>query len=240
VITVPVLAEQTGKAGLAVEGTLLVAQSGLLGSATMAVGSGGLTGGADPEGDEAFRERILFRKRNPPQGGSAADYVIWASSVPGVTRVFVERLFAGPGTVRVFPVFDDDYPGGVAPPARIAEVAAYLDGLKPAGAQLMVSAPVAHVINISVSGLSPNTVPVQNAGRAELASTFRRLGRVAGADSATSGLPYLATPHSFSRSWLWQALANAAGEQAHVITAPAADIAIPAGAIPVLGTVSFS
>jgi uncharacterized phage protein gp47/JayE len=240
VFNVPVLAEKTGKSGLAIEGTVLVAQTGVTGTASIAVGTGGLNGGADPEDDEAFRQRILFRKRNPPQGGSAADYVIWASSVPGVTRVFVERLFAGPGTVRVFPVFDDAYAGGVAPPARIAEVAQYLDALKPAGAQLMVSAPAGHVINVGISGLSPNTVPVQNAARAELQAAFRRLGRVSGTDASTTGLPYLATPHSFSRSWLWQAVANAAGEHAHVINAPAADVVIPAGSIPVLGTVTFS
>ena len=32
-------------------------------------------------------------KRTPPQGGSAADYVIWARQVSGVSRVFVERLW---------------------------------------------------------------------------------------------------------------------------------------------------
>jgi uncharacterized phage protein gp47/JayE len=239
-ITVPILAERTGKVGLALAGTTLIAQSGVTGSVAIAVESAGLTGGADPESDDAYRERILFRKRNPPQGGSAADYVIWASGVPGVTRVFVERLFAGPGTVRVFPVFDDEHPGGVAPPARIAEVAAHLDGLRPAGAQLMVSAPAAHVIDVTISGMSPNVVPVQTAARAELQAAFRRLGRVAGGDASAIGVPYLATPHSFSRSWLWQAVANAAGEQAHVIASPAADVAIPAGSIPVLGTVTFS
>lgn len=239
-LKVSVVAEAEGKAGLAQAGTALLAQAGVTGAATVAVDSGGLTGGADPEDDESFRARILFRKRNPPQGGSAADYVIWASEVPGVTRVFVERLFNGPGTVRVFPLFDDDYPGGVAPAGRVAEVAAYLDTLRPAGAALSVAAPVAQPINIDVSGLVPASVTVEEAARAELASAFRRLGRVAGADSESPSMPYLATPHVFSRSWLWQAVANAAGEQSHQIASPPTDVPIAVGSIPVLGTVTFS
>lgn len=239
-LALSVTSELSTKATIAVAGTPLVALSGVTGTATIAVAAGGLVGGSDVEDDESFRARILFRKRNPPQGGSAADYVMWATEVPGVTRVFVERLWQGPGTVRVFPVFDDDYPGGVAPPARISEVAAHLQGLRPAGASLSVLAPVAAPINVTVSGLVPNTGMVQEAVRAEMLSMFRRLGRVAGLDTPSPSMPYLATPLSFSRSWLWQSAANAAGEQAHIIAAPATDVVIPAGSIPVLGTVSFS
>src|SRR5215831_10507371 len=44
-----------------------------------------MTGGADTETDDQLRARVLFRIRNPPMGGSAADYIEWALSVPGVT-----------------------------------------------------------------------------------------------------------------------------------------------------------
>lgn len=239
-LTLPVVSEANGKATIAVAGTSLTASSGVVGTAAIAVGSGGLVGGGDLEGDEPFRERILFRKRNVPQGGSAADYVMWASEVPGVTRVFVERLWAGPGTVRVFPLFDDDYPGGIAPAGRILQVADYLETLRPAGAALTVSAPNAATIDVVVSGLSPNSPTVQEAVRAEMRAAFRRRGRVSGIDETFASMPYLASPLSFSRSWLWQAAANATGEQAHGIAAPPADIAIPSGSIPVLGSVTFS
>lgn len=239
-LTLPVVSEASGKETIAVAGTSLTASSGVVGSAAIVVAAGGLVGGADREGDESWRERILFRKRNIPQGGSAADYVMWAREVPGVTRVFVERVWAGPGTVRVFPVFDDDYPGGIAPAGRIAQVADYLESLRPAGAALTVSAPNARVIDVVIGGLSPNTPTVQEAVRAELAAAIRRRGRVAGSDEAFASMPYLASPLSFSRSWLWQAAANATGEQAHTVAAPAADISIPVGSIPVLGSVTFS
>jgi uncharacterized phage protein gp47/JayE len=81
---------------------------------------------------------------------------------------------------------------------------------------------------------------VQEAVRAELASTFRRLGRVAGNDDAFGAMPYLASPQSFSRSWIWQAVANASGEERHAITSPNADIPLAAGEFPVLGTVTFT
>lgn len=239
-LTLPVVSEESGKTTIAVEGTSLSASTGIVGTATVAVGVGGLVGGADREGDESFRERILFRKRNVPQGGSAADYVMWASEVPGVTRVFVERLWAGPGTVRVFPLFDDDYPSGIAPAGRITQVANFLETLRPAGAALTVSAPNPTVIDVVLSGLSPNSPTVHEAVRAELRAAFRRRGRVAGIDETFSAMPYLASPLSFSRSWLWQAAANATGEQAHVIAAPAADVFIPVGSMPVLGSVTFS
>lgn len=239
-LTVTVASELVGKDTIAIAGTALSSVSGVTGTATIAVAAGGIVGGADLEDDEAFRARILFRKRNPPQGGSAADYVMWATEVPGVTRVFVERIWQGPGTVRVFPVFDDDYPGGIAPPDRITQVADYLQTRRPAGAALTVSAPDAAIINVTVSGLTPNTLAVQEAVRAEMLATIRRLGRVAGADAPSPSMPYLATPISFSRSWLWQAAANAAGEQAHSIAAPATDISIPIGSIPVLGVVTYS
>lgn len=239
-LTLPVVSEESGKATIAVEGTSLSVSSGVTGTATVLVGTGGLVGGADREGDESFRERILFRKRNVPQGGSAADYVMWASEIPGVTRVFVERIWAGSGTVRVFPIFDDDYPGGIAPAGRIMQVSDYLETLRPAGAALTVSAPNATVIDVVISGLTPNTPTVQEAVRAELSAAIRRRGRVAGGDDTFASMPYLASPLSFSRSWLWQAAANATGEQAHTVAVPAADISIPGGSIPVLGSVSFS
>jgi uncharacterized phage protein gp47/JayE len=238
-LLLPVVSESDGKDTIAFGGTDLLAVAGITGTADIVVGVDGIVGGSDREGDEPWRERILFRKRNPPQGGSASDYVIWASEVPGVTRVFVERIWAGPGTIRVFPIFDDDYPGGIAPAARIAQVRNHLEPLRPAGSALTVSAPNAATINVTVAGLVPNTTTVQEAVRTELGSAIRRLGRVAGINDPVSSMPYLATPLSFSRSWIWQAAANAAGEQAHAIAIPDADVAIPTGSIPVLGSVSF-
>jgi hypothetical protein len=52
-------------------------------------------------------------------------------------------------------------------------------------------------------------------------------------------MPYLASPFSFSRSWIWQAVANASGEERHTIIGPAADVALTVAQFPTLGNVTF-
>jgi len=260
-LSVAALATAPGSASNSVAGTPLsiVASSGApatgpgAATATAAIGAGGVTQGLDVEEDgpkyssdlSFYRGRILFRLRNPPHGGNPADYVQWATAVPGVTRVFVERLYAGPGTVRVFPIFDDLFAsaGGVADAGHIEAVIEALAPEQPSAAQVAVVAPTAQVINVTVAGLTPSTTAVQQAAIDELSDAFRRLGRVSGADPASAAIlaaqPFLAAPFTFSLSWLWQAVADATGEQRHAITSPSADVTVAAGSIPVLGTVTF-
>ena len=239
-LPLPAVAVSAGRAGNAVANASLTITSGVTGTATAAIGAAGFTGGADIEDDEALRARILFRKRNPPHGGSAADYVLWTGAVPGVSRVFVERLWNGPGTIRIFPLADDTNSTGIPSAALVASVATALEALRPAGAAVTVQAPTAYPIAVEVSGLLPSTVAVREAVLAELRDAVRRESRVAGSDKVVSSLPFLATPTVFSRSWLWQAVANAAGETRHVLATPSADLTIPAGSIATLGTVSFT
>lgn len=60
-----------------------------------------LTGGADTEGDDALRSRILTRIRNTPQGGNVEDWRTWALSVPGVAAAWIFPLRRGAGTVDI-------------------------------------------------------------------------------------------------------------------------------------------
>lgn len=249
VTTVEVIAASDGASTTPTAGTPLVITSGVVGddTATAVVSStaGSISPGTDIEDDETFRARILFRKRNPPHGGSAADYVLWASEVPGVSfyqdrpTVFVERLWAGPGTVRVFPLMFDLYDDGIPLSADIERVQAYIETVRPAGALVSVAAPIAHPVDITISGMVPNTADEQNIIRAEVRDAFRRLSRVAGSDSPIGNMPYLAYPTSFSRSWIWQAVANATGEVRHSITAPAADIALSSAEMATPGNITF-
>lgn len=70
------------------------------------IGEGGISGGADQESDTNLRRRLLERIRNPPQGGSVTDYILWAKEIPGVTRVFVYPMRRGAGSVDVAFVLD--------------------------------------------------------------------------------------------------------------------------------------
>ncbi|QDM27007.1 baseplate J/gp47 family protein [Tardiphaga sp. vice304] len=247
-ITATVIAEADGSAGNASAGTDLVFVSGFTGDLADVIaqaGENGLTLGSDVEDIESYRARILFRKRNPPHGGSAADYVWWAGQVAGVSfyddrpTVYVNRLWAGPGTVRVYPLMLDLYADGVPQTADILRVREFISQVQPAGASVSVAAPVRHPVNVTIGRLSPNTVPVREAVLAELRDLFRRRARVAGTDVPVANMPYLATPFAFSRSWIWQAIADASGEDAHELQWPIQDVVLAAGEIPVLGTVSF-
>lgn len=216
--------------------------------ATAQADAGGIVGGMDVEQDgEAYtsdlstlRGRLLFRLRNPPAGGNPADYVQWASRVPGVTRVFIERRWRGPGSVRVFPLFDGLFPGGAADAPRIEAVRQIIELEAPATAVVTVMAPALLPIDVTIDGLEPQTAAVRAAVRAEIEDAFFRLSRVSGSDLELESLPYLAWPTSFAASWIWQAAANASGSRRFTLTLPADDIVIPPGAIPVLGTLFFS
>ncbi|CUA91251.1 Uncharacterized phage protein gp47/JayE, partial [Chelatococcus sambhunathii] len=162
-LTLDVTSNSTGKATVTLPGATLSAVSGVQGAATIEVGAAGLAGGMDVELDgpyftsdlSTFRGRILFRKRNVPQGGSAADYVMWATEVAGVTGVFVERRWSGPGTVRVFPLMHDLFEDGIPDAANVQRVADHIDVLAPAGAVVTVVAPVPRVIDVTIDGLVP-------------------------------------------------------------------------------------
>jgi uncharacterized phage protein gp47/JayE len=210
------------------------------------VDGNGLTLGADLEDIESFRARILFRKRNPPHGGAPADYVMWAGEVAGVSfyldrpTVFVERQWQGPGTIRVFPLMYDLYANGIPQSGDITRVQDFIETVAPAGAAVTVAAPSPISVDVTIAGLSPNTTDVQNAILAELQDAFVRNTRPAGSDSAFGSMPYLASPFSFSRSWIWQAVANATGEDRAIVTSPSVDIALASGQMAVLGNVTFS
>lgn len=257
-LTVPVVAAVAALAGNSQPNTPLTILSGVTGvgavGATAAVDANGLTGGLDVEADGPFysrdtgtyRGRILFRLAFTPHGGAPSDYVLWCGTIPGCTRVFVERLWNGRGSIRIFPLFDTLFAatGGVPDAAHIALVQAYLASVQPADAEVTVVAATPTVINVAVQGLTPNTTAVQQAVLFELADTFQRLGQVAGNDAASgpiqAALPFLAVPYTFSAIWIDQAIANATGDKRAVVLSPTSDIAISAGSIPVLGSVTFT
>ena len=76
--------------------TLLAAPSGVQSAARLT-----LTGGSDAEDDATLLARLLEYMRNPPSGGTAADYRRWAREVPGVADAQVYPLRQGAGTVDV-------------------------------------------------------------------------------------------------------------------------------------------
>lgn len=254
-LDVPVQATSNGKITNTIAGTALTIISGVSDIAAAAnpvaaVASGGLTLGVDVEPDgepftsdlSTYRGRILFRKRNVPFGGAPADYVQWAGAVSGVTRVYVERIWAGSGTVRVFPLFDDLHPdtNGIPTAGDLARVSDYLATVQPGDAIVTVAAAAAVPVDITIEDLVPDTLPVREAILAELRATFRRASAVAGSDTPHPSMPYLAVPTSFALIWIAQAVADASGVIRATVTAPVADVALTGGQMATLGDVTFA
>ena len=247
-LTIIAVAAADGKAGNAIAGTSLAIVSGVTGSASAAVGTGGIVAGDDIEEDGepftsdlgTFRGRILFKKANPPHGGAPSDYVMWGTQVSGVTRVYVERRWIGAGTVRVFVLMDDRYVDGIPSAADVQRVQDYIELVAPASSSVTVSAPIKKPIDIVIKDLSPNTVTMQQAILTELRAAFGRLSAVAGNDTEHDGMPYLASAQSFSREWIGQAISNTAGHKRHILLQPSADTPLVSGEIATVGTVSFT
>lgn len=105
------------------------------------VHTGGLIGGIDIEDDDSYLVRILEKIQQPPQGGSAQDYVIWAKEVAGVTDVWVVPLADGPGTVTVYFMMYDSYSDGIPESGDVDNVQDHIDEVKPVTAIVTVAAP---------------------------------------------------------------------------------------------------
>lgn len=242
-LSLTLTAQTPGAGANGLSGQSLSIVSGVSGpgatGAVVTVSPTALAGGTDAEGREAFRARILFRKRFPPAAGTPADYVRWGMAVTGVSAIFVERLWAGPGTVRIFVLGDPSSGNAVPSPSLVEAVRQAIALQAPAGAAVTVIGAVGFPVDVTVSGLMPATTAVREAVLAELRDLFGRRARVAGADTPVAGLPFLATPVSFSRSWVAQAVSAAAGEDRHVLVAPAGDGVQPVGSVAVLGNVLF-
>lgn len=64
--------------------------------------TGTVTTGADGEDVEVYRQRILDRFRQRPQGGALADYRIWGEEPAGVLNVYPYRSGVCPGQVDLY------------------------------------------------------------------------------------------------------------------------------------------
>lgn len=222
--TATVLALEAGNSGNVTAGVSVFLLSPIAGvQSTVTVGTGGIEGGTDVESDDLLLKRLLERIRNPPQGGAETDYVQWALSVPGVTRVWVYPMEMGAGTVTVRFVTDDDPDGIIPDAAKVDEVAEYIETVRPVTAEVFVVAPVPVPLNMTIK-ISPNTVAVQNAVIAELRDVMSR-------DAKPGGTILL--------SRLNEAISIAPGEEDHITVTPTADVTHTAGQMAVLGTITF-
>ena len=197
---------------------------------TAVVDAAGLAGGADAEDVETFRARVLYRKRNPPQGGSAPDYVKWiGEAIPTAKDVYVDSFANDSRSVWVcFTV--SDQPDGIASAAQVAIAQAYVDDpiRRPVTARVYVVPPTAVPQAIGIRHLLPNTTDTLAAIEAELAALF--------ADDVMPATP--STPFTLYVEAISAAIARAAGVGTFTLIAPTADQTFTVGSqMPTLGSI---
>lgn len=179
--------------------------------------------GTDQETEEQGLQRLLQRLREPPKGGGKGDYETWALEVSGVTRAWEYPKRNGPGTVAVAFVRDDEDP--IVPSASERDtVLMYIEERRPVTAEVSIVELSENAINFTFSALTPNTVEVRDAIKAELKDLFAREAKPGG---------------TIELSKIVGAISVAAGEDSHVLTSPSSDVTVAAGEIAVVGTLSF-
>lgn len=203
-----------------VELTLVEAVVGLEAKATVA--AGGLTGGTDEETDDALRERVLSRMRQPPRAGTEADYVAWALECDGITRAWCFGNTPTDGCVTVYVVADQ---AGIFPNATMLEaVQSYIDEERPVTAKVYVVSPIRKELNVVIEGLSPDTDVVRASVKTAINDFL--------ANSSWPGGTMLV-------SQLRGAISDAAGEVDHVLVSPTTNVTCAAGELLVLGSVTW-
>jgi uncharacterized phage protein gp47/JayE len=224
--TASVEAALGGEAGNAAAATVLTFIAPVSGAASTAtVTGGGIIGGEDQESDTKLRARLLDLMQAPPHGGSEADYEAWAlAALAGLTRVWVTS--PGIGLVSVLFVMDGGGGGGGIIPSsgQIATVQAYIDARRPVTADVTVAAPTTTAVAFTIDLGTDDTAEIRAAVQAELTDLFVREGSPGG---------------TILLSHIREAISQATGETDHILTVPAANVVLGAGAIPVLGTVTW-
>lgn len=193
--------------------------------------------GESQEELEALRTRLLERMQNPPAGGTVADYIAFAKTVAGVTRVWVLPGYLGQGTVAVTFVEDGEDP--IIPSApKVEEVQNAIEELMPIEATLFVFAPIAAPINPVIS-ITPNTLAVREAITAELEDLIFREAQVRQAIDPEQVSQAVLFTGKIPLSKFNEAISIASGENDHVLVSPSETPQPSEGGILTLGTITF-
>lgn len=221
---------------------------------TAAADGTGLSGGADEEGLESFRAKVLYRKRNPPMGGSGADYAEWVQAAVAGATVYIDSFendsravwvrftvlnlpadVDGSSATAVLQAYIADTSIVIPTAGQIAAAQAYIDERdasgnsvrRPVTARFFIDALERVPVDIVIADLSPITTTVMQAIELEIASVFL--------DRAQPGRP--SADFVLSASWINEAISRATGEDSHRLLMD--DLTFTAGQLPVLGSIAY-
>lgn len=114
--------------------------------------------GTDEEDDEAYRERILTKTREPGTSGNPSHYIEWSLEVPGVGAAKVFRVWNGKSTVKVV-ICDSNM--RAASEKLIKETFDYIETQRPVGAIPTVISAHEKIINIFANVTLANGYTIQ-------------------------------------------------------------------------------
>ncbi len=216
----PARAAEAGAAGNAAAGTILtmaVAPTGIAACTNPAP----FTGGADEEDDEALRARVLETYRRLANGANAAFYQQKALAFADVAAAAVLPRARGVGTVDVVIATAGGAPGA----ELLAAVQDYFDGVREIAVDVAVTAPVIQTVDV--------TAAVRPAENYDAAGVLVRV-REALTGWFTGGR--LGQDVLLAR--LGAAVLAVEGVENYAFSAPAADVELEPGTLPVLGTLT--
>lgn len=178
------------------------------------------TGGYDEETDSELLERYLEKVSRPNLSGNKYHYIEWAKEITGVGDVQVIPLWKGAGTIKVIITDTNNQPANIE---LISEVQTHIDENKPIGANVTVVSATPLKINISVNLVTSSYVQD---------------------DIETAISDYLANA-SINKSYISYAkigscILSVSGVDDYAnlkVNGGTTNISIPAGSVPVLGSV---
>lgn len=241
-----------GAAGNADAGTLLTLDVAIAGVQSQVTAVQAITGGADIEGEEDFRARMLLAYQETAQGGNDEDYEGWALEVPGITRAWVVRRMMGFGTVGIyimcdgvsghpdgFPVGDNGVSSFEPENSHVAtgdqgQVADHLFTEHNVTAEVWVCSPIKHLVNFTISGIKTASADTKKAINDAIDKVFFTEGRP-GVKPAVD-----TPPVEIDLSSLELAIANVPGAKGFLLVQPSSNISLDVGQLPLRGTVTYT
>lgn len=216
------VAVQTGEASSIDDQTVLTMTESVVNIALTGVVQGDADG-EDIESESAWSARIRAKMQSEASGGNKADFIRWATDVPGVGSAWLVSTLSPYVDIRI----TSNDPSDLEPSVElIAAVQAVMDEKKPVPSIPIVSAPVITLRNITLTSLTPNNAATHSAVNAALRAFF--------------DLPaFREAAATIYRTQIDAVIQGAAGVVTFTRTVPASDIVNDPDEISDLGTVSL-
>lgn len=234
IATIPLGANDTGEIGNRDSGAIISSTTTIVGLISPgSVDFTGLVGGADIEGDDSYRDRIILERSSLEALFNAAQIEQQARTVAGVTRVFVQETTPLVGQVTIYFTRDDDVTI-IPSSAEVAEVKTAILIIKPAhtaDADVIVSAPTPVNADFNFTALSPDTPELRASIESNLAAFFREQVSL---EETVEEAEY--------QSVIFVTIDPTTGQkvESFTLSSPSGDIVVFTGEIAILNSVTFS